>query len=153
VSGNPLLYTDHDGQLAMLGLLANPALWAGIAGITATWMHMNPDAVRGLLDALHNESADRDVCPDSDSDDEIDDLLDGLEQETDSRGRPKTGQYSNPNGDAQSDFDSLTGTASDNGQKVLADGSRVGVHTSATTGRETLHINRPRGKQNIKIRY
>lgn len=101
-----------------------------------------------------NESASPDA--------EIDDLTNGLENETDSRGRPRNGQFVNPEGTAQGALDSLTGEPDGNGGKIMEDGSRAGSHTSSGTsggqpgensGSQTLHINRPKGKQNIKIRF
>jgi hypothetical protein len=71
----------------------------------------------------------------------------------DARGREKRGHWKKHNGDAQTDFDSLPGSVLPNGQKVLPDGSVAGIHTSTTTGQTTLHINRPKGQQDIKIRY
>ncbi len=51
-------------------------------------------------------------------------------------------------------MDTLPGNADEqNGQKTLPDGSVAGKHTSTTTGQDTVHINRPKGKQDIKIRY
>ncbi|MBV1777396.1 hypothetical protein KSF73_16870 [Burkholderiaceae bacterium DAT-1] len=87
------------------------------------------------------------------SDDGVKGLTNGLEHETDKRGRPVKGHYVKPGGDAQKDLDSLPGTDAGKGQKTLPDGSSAGVHTSRTTGAQTLHINRPEGSQDIKIRY
>lgn len=96
------------------------------------------------------------------ADNEISDLIEGLESEKDSRGRDRKGQYVNPEGSAQDAIDSLTGESDGKGGKILPDGSRAGIHTSSGTsggtagennGSETLHINRPVGKQDIKIRF
>lgn len=80
-------------------------------------------------------------------------LTDGLANETDQKGRPMKGHYVKPGGSAQADLDALPGTTGSNGQKTLPDGSTAGTHTSSTTGHDTLHINRPEGKRDIKIRY
>ena len=77
----------------------------------------------------------------------------GKQPETDAKGRPVKGHYVNGGGNPQADLDSLPGTTAANGQKTLPDGSVAGVHTSTTTGAGTLHINRPSGSQDIKIRY
>ncbi|MCG8486489.1 MAG: RHS repeat-associated core domain-containing protein, partial [Chromatiales bacterium] len=78
VQGNPLLYTDPDGQFFELAALASPTTWAGIAAITAGWLYINPTAVPDLLDALHNESADDEDCPPVD-DDTVEEEYDSLE--------------------------------------------------------------------------
>ncbi|MCW8197617.1 hypothetical protein D8B23_04105 [Verminephrobacter aporrectodeae subsp. tuberculatae] len=36
---------------------------------------------------------------------------------------------------------------------LLPDANVAGMHTSISTGLKTLHINRPYGSKNIKIRY
>ncbi len=87
------------------------------------------------------------------ADQAVNDLVNGLPNETDSRGRVKAGQYVSDSGDAQSTLDGLPGTLTGNGQKLLSDGSIAGVHISTTTGLPTVHISRPPGKQNIKVRF
>ncbi len=69
---NPLLYTDPDGRISMLGMLAHPMVWGPPALMTAYWMYTYPGAVQSLLDAWHNESADgeADDCPDSGREDD-----------------------------------------------------------------------------------
>ena len=89
----------------------------------------------------------------NESDEAVDRLTGGLQQATDTKGRPAKGFYVSPGGNAQSDLDSLPGEVGANGQKILPDGSVAGVHDSTTTGVPSLHINRPSGKQDIKIRY
>lgn len=83
----------------------------------------------------------------------VDQLTDGVPSETDKRGRPVKGHHVNGTGDAQKDLESLPGEMGSNGQKTLHDGSTAGVHTSTTTGAQALHIHRPPGSQDIKIRY
>jgi hypothetical protein len=96
------------------------------------------------------------------TDNEVDGLTDGLDNEKDSKGKDKKGNFVNPGGNATEAIDGLTGESDGQGGKILPDGSRAGSHTSSgttggeageNTGSETLHINRPKGKQNIKIRY
>ena len=86
----------------------------------------------------------------------------GLSSEKDGRGRDRKGQFVDLEGNAEKALDSLTGITNDNGQKTLPDGSVAGVHTSSgrsggqtgeNAGSETLHIKRPDGKQDIKIRF
>ena len=55
---NPLLYTDPDGRISMLGMLAHPMVWGPPALMTTYWMYTHPDAARGIWDALHNESSE-----------------------------------------------------------------------------------------------
>ena len=147
---NPLGFTDKFGLCGFgdcvipLAIIAYPVIQASMQYAYQNWLSKIPT----IYNNASASDADAKQC-----DNEIDNLIDGLEPETDSRGRPKTGQYGNPEGDIQSDLDSLTGETAGNGQKVLPDGTVVGVHTSTTTGRPTLHINRPRGKRSIKIRY
>lgn len=83
----------------------------------------------------------------------ISNLVKNLAPELDVRGRPVKGRYVAINSSAQKDLDSLPGEKMKNGQKLLPDGSFVGIHTSTTRKVETLHINRPKGYQSIKIRY
>ncbi|MEW8000867.1 MAG: RHS repeat-associated core domain-containing protein [Candidatus Thiodiazotropha endolucinida] len=55
---NPLLYTDPDGRISMLGMLAHPMVWGPPALMTTYWMYTHPDAARGIWDALHDESSE-----------------------------------------------------------------------------------------------
>jgi hypothetical protein len=90
------------------------------------------------------------------TDGSIDDLLKGTIPELDERGRERPGQYVKPDGDIDADKDSIQGETGSNGQKVSPDGSVSGEHRSTskqTRGQRTLHIIRPKGKQDIKIRY
>lgn len=107
-----------------------------------------------------NESAESSLG--SDTDTEVSGLIEGLSPETDRRGRDRKGQFVNPEGSAEDALDSLSGETGENGQKTLTDGSVAGVHTSSgksggkqgnNTGSKTLHIKRPPGKQDIKIRF
>jgi RHS repeat-associated protein len=102
------------------------------------------------LSVMLSEKAD---TPKGQTDTAIDELTGGLNNETDTKGRPTAGQYVKPGGNAQQDLDALPGTTGANGQKTLPDGSVAGTHTSTTTGLDTLHIHRPRGSRDIKIRY
>lgn len=155
VNGNPVNYTDPkglvaDGDATIITLCRfNPVC---ATGATAVLCSLNPycrkllqDAFKGCVDGVTKMF--------NESDDAINDLIKDLQNETDDRGRPKKGQYVNPNGNAQEALENLPGEAGENGQKVLPDGSMAGEHISSTTGNDTLHINRPPGKQNIKIRY
>lgn len=92
-------------------------------------------------------------APKGQTDAAVNGLTGGLQNETDEKGRPVSGHYVKPGGDAQKDLDSLPGDVGKNGQKTLPDGSVAGVHTSTTTGADTLHIHRPSGSRDIKIRY
>jgi hypothetical protein len=104
------------------------------------------DACKGIADRMFSEGEDN-------SDEAVQELTDGLTPETDIRGRPVREHYINGAGDAQTDLDAMPGTTGPNGQRVLPDGSVAEVHISTTTGAATLHINRPIGSQDIKIRY
>lgn len=90
-------------------------------------------------------------------DEAVDQLIDGLPNELYDKGR-KQGEE-NPNnyidegGNAQNGLDSLPGGMGENGQKNLIDGGVAGIHTSTRTGETTLHIHRPTGSRDIKIRY
>ena len=99
------------------------------------------------------EANDVKPTPEEQSDGAVDSLTAGLDNETDSKDRPMKGQYEKPGGSAQQDFDALPGVMGENGQKTLPDGSVAGIHTSTTTGLETLHIHRPPGRRDVKIRY
>ena len=158
-NNNPYKYTDPDGKFVVLAPLipyipaavsAGKALF-GIGAAVGTVAVMN-EALNDVNQL--NESVD--------TDGEIDNLTEGLDSETDTRGRPRRGQFVNPEGTAQEALDSLTGESDGNGGKILPDGSRAGVHTSTgssggqtgeNAGSQTLHINRPDGKQNVKIRF
>lgn len=106
-----------------------------------------------LTGPYFNESTSRPGDSTPSADDQVSGLTDGLSNEKDSRGRDRPGHYVDPNGDAQNALDSLSGTTTHSGQKILDDNSVAGVHVSKTTGNKTLHINRPRGKRDVKIRY
>ncbi|MCU7866741.1 MAG: RHS repeat-associated core domain-containing protein, partial [Candidatus Thiodiazotropha sp. (ex Lucinoma borealis)] len=156
VGGNPLLYTDSDGEFFMLAALASPTVWAGIAAITATWMYTHPDAVPGLLDALHNESADGDHvdCPNSDA--PVDDAKPGKKK------KGKTTQWEKDGGfdQANDDFDGLN---PDNVRPIntkygpsrtgtLPDGRSVVVRPGSSDGRPTLEVRKPNGRGH-EVRY
>lgn len=125
VGGNPVIFTDPSGLLPCVG------------------------CHNGVIDWYNQEPFDP-------TDGIIDDLLKGTIPELDERGRERPGQYVKPDGDIDADKDSIPGETVSNGQKVSPDGSISGEHRStskATQGQRTLHINRPKGKQKIKIRY
>jgi RHS repeat-associated protein len=106
------------------------------------------NAVDKLKDILLNESGEG-ISPEA-CDDAVDGITEGATP------GDKKGHFDKEGGDAQKDFNGLPGEVGENGQKVLPDGSVAGLHGSTsdgTKGRETLHINRPTGKQNIKVRY
>ncbi len=107
-----------------------------------------------VIQPMKNES--------SETDSEVEGLTEGLDSEKDSRGRDKKGNYVKPGGSASDDLDGLAGESDGKGGKILPDGSRAGIHTSTGTaggkkgtnaGSDALHINRPTGKQYVKIRY
>jgi len=145
-NNNPYKYVDPNGETV--------ALVAGIGiGLAVTIVVLN-NAIEGTLDALRNENADVDS--------EIDRLTDGLDNEKDSRGRDRRGNFIDPEGNAQEALDSLPGEPDNNEGKILPDGSRAGLHDSSgssggrsggNSGSTTLHVNRPKGKQDIKIRF
>jgi hypothetical protein len=95
VGGNPLRYTDPTGEFA--GVLVNPAT-LGAIGIAAIYVYMHPDAVRGLLDALHNERSDdggEGSCEVQDLPDQTGKDKEDLEEELVDRGftRKQRGSY------------------------------------------------------------
>jgi len=156
VHGNPLKYVDPTGQALVLPLI--PIGLGKIGGGLGVGIGVGV-GVSGYCyftgctsnDTYHTESTeDEKSC-----DQAVSDLTDGLPNETDRRGRPKKGQYDagGTGRDAQTDFDKLPGEIGENGQKTLPDGSVAGIHDSHTIGRPTIHIHRPDGSQNIKIRY
>lgn len=112
--------------------------------------------MRGLGNVF-NEGGSDDI-----SDSAVDNLTDGLEHEKDEKGRDREGIFVDPDGDPQRALDSLPGEPDGKRGKVLPDGSRAGLHKSTgesggragpNTGSSTLHINRPAGKGNRKIRF
>ncbi|WP_265257063.1 RHS repeat-associated core domain-containing protein [Verminephrobacter aporrectodeae] len=167
-NNNPYKYIDLDGRSPSVIV---PVVVAGVAitGIVAT-THMTPEQRAQMARAgtqfmqrtkdvlelasgwVFNEKAD---TPKGETDTIVDGVTSGLDKETDSKGDNSKGNYTKPNSvaTAEQDFGSLPGTVGSNGQKILPDGSVAGIHTSTSTGLKTLHINRPRGSQNIKIRY
>lgn len=106
-------------------------------------------AIASAIDSATSNGADEK----KQSGEAVAEITDGLPNETDKRGRPVKGQHVNIDGDAQKDLNELPGEMGSNGQKTLPDGSTAGVHTSTTTGAQTLHIHRPPGSQDITIRY
>lgn len=166
VGGKPTKYVDPTGEIA----IAWPAIGGGVAigacyisGACESWSDAVNHGINNWSDPFKQSSV---VSPfpntpwmfnESDDSGEscdvsIDDLVKDLDPAKDKRGRPKKGQYNNPEGDPYSDLENLPGELK-NGQKLLPDGSSAGIHDSTTTKRPTLHINRPPGKQDIKIRY
>ncbi len=105
-----------------------------------------------MSEAVDGEADDSDE-PGKSVNDAIGGITDGLENETDGRGRPVKGHFVNPDGSAEGALDSLPVTIGENGEKTLSDGSVAGIHISSTTGHKTLHINRPPGYQDVKIRF
>ena len=138
---NPLRYTDPDGRNPRAVQLIGTGAYrfASAMGARALGAFLG----RALYDALHQEA--------NSGDDASDEAVKGLTTGLESGG--KKGIYVDPNGNPDDALDSLPGETGDNGQKTLPDGSVAGVHTSTTTGARTVHIHRPTGKQDIKIRY
>jgi len=160
---NPALLVDPTGEIAFLA----PAVPYIITGATAVWrayrVYKTVSTISKAATHLANTSncdpaeeagSDKKSADDKKtSDDAVNELTDGLPGETDKRGRPVKGHHVNDTGDAQKDLGLLPGQMGPNGQKNLPDGSTAGVHTSTTTGAQTLHIHRPAGSRDIKIRY
>ena len=164
-ANNPYKYVDPDGrnfaiavQGFTIGTLTCGPVCGGILG--AALGIGGYIAGQAAVDAIFNESSDTTDTVDTDR--EIENLTEGLEPEVDAKGRPRKGQYVDPNGNSQEAMDDLTGDDDGNGGKDLPDGSKAGTHQSSgksggkagnNTGSKTLHINRPSGKQDVKIRY
>lgn len=150
---SPYRYVDPDGGTPIaLGRLvaAGSFRLASNLGAAAvgSWLGIK------VYDVLHQGASDTTPSGNGskESDDAVRGLTGGLPSET-KDGKPTKGQYISGDGDAEADLDALPGTVGANGEKTLPDGSSAGIHTSTTTGSTTLHINRPKGKQNVKIRY
>jgi len=153
---NPYKKVDPDGRATLVVAGVTVVLAVGVAICDSCRKELSKglasmaqgvkNVAESISDAMRSESASESKDP---SDQAVKDLTTGLEKETGG----KKGHFVNPEGNAQADLDSLPGTTNDNGQKTLPDGSVAGTHTSSTTGASTLHINRPKGKQDIKIRY
>ena len=163
-NNNPYKYVDPDGRSATLALkvLVTAAVLVGAANHLTPEQRARMEQAGALLQQRTSELLDRasglvfNEGADTSKgqvDTAVNGLTEGLKNETDAKGRPTKGQYVKPGGDAQKDLDSLPGTAGDNGQKILPDGSVAGIHTSTTTGLDTLHVHRPSGSRDIKIRY
>ena len=167
-NNNPYRFKDPDGRLAIPAVVTGLFLVAGGVYVAncescvqsaGRALRTVGGAIRGLGNWAFNESAEGDAgakgadTPKGQTDTAVDGLTGGLNNETDSKGRPTKGQYVKPGGHAQQDLDSLPGTTGATGQKTLPDGSVAGLHTSTTTGLDTLHIHRPSGSRDVKIRY
>ncbi|CAN7409186.1 RHS repeat-associated core domain-containing protein [Acidovorax sp. LjRoot117] len=162
-NNNPYRYVDPDGRYAIpLLALATVLVVAGNSdamkpeniALRAKSLSQAGERLSNALNRasnwVFNEGAD---LPRGDSDVAIEGVKEGLKNELDKKGRPVKGHYVKPGGNAQEDLNSLPGTTGENGQKLLPDGSTAGIHTSHTTGHQTLHIHRPIGSRDVKIRY
>jgi len=159
---NPINFIDPTGQNALVYRLLEPV---GVAIGVAAACASDPDLSNEILNQVAQDLSDL-LGPyfnaEDDSDSAIDDLIDGLEPELDKRGRPRPGNFIDPEGNPEEALGRLPGVSDGQGGKILPDGSRAGLHTSTgrsggrigqRTGRPTLHINRPGGKQNIKVGF
>jgi RHS repeat-associated protein len=176
-NNNPYRYTDADGRVAVpVVFFAGAAIVGGIVWAKlahdrhgpeynsrqmggSDWWGSSEDN-RGIGIYSETKTSSWNVFSENEnkqkkeeSDNAVEGLTGELPNETDKRGRPVKGHYVDNKGNPRDDFDSLPGDVGKNGQKTLPDGSVVGVHTSTSTGQKTLHIQRPFGSQNIKIRY
>lgn len=163
-NNNPIKYNDPDGKFAIQALFT-----VAILAIGGLWYASKPQSEKermgqqigitidsfpsrdrsGLIFNQNNEPT-----PADNSDTAVGDLISGTTPEVDKKNRPVKGHYVKPPGeDAVQDLKNLPGTAAPNGQKILPDGSTAGIHTSTTTGHQTIHIDRPSGKRDVKIRY
>ncbi|QHE86273.1 RHS repeat domain-containing protein [Hydrogenophaga sp. BPS33] len=100
-----------------------------------------------------NQVASDETNPQKISDDAVNNLTRGLRPELDKRQRMVRGHFVSDKGDAQESFNSLPGEMGPNDQKTLPDKSVAGIHTSTTTGLTTVHVNRPPGRQDVKVRH
>jgi len=161
-NNNPYKYVDPDGKAAQA--LEVVVLGAGAFLVSSAFPghQERVDSLQRLVSSASNvfsESSDG-VDP---TDAEVDGVVSGLDPVKDTRGRNRKGQFVDDSGkSAEEIVDSLTGeVVNDRGDKILPDGSRVGIHVSSGTsggetgefsGSDTVSITRPKGKQSIKIR-
>jgi RHS repeat-associated protein len=169
-NNNPYLFTDPNGKSAALApyllligglILFTIATSSRISSDTASNAGFG-DSFRAELGRLSSLVFNEEADSADQTDKEIDGLTDGLENEKDTRGRDREGNFIDPEGNAEDKLAGLTGESDGKGGKILPDGSRAGIHDSTgrsggkigeSAGSKTLHVNRPPGKKNIKIRF
>lgn len=158
VNNNPYKYKDPDGKAAIA--IAIPVVVVGVVGhyVLPGREGRERSIANGFRALLNAVKPDGDQSKSGDgngksggnaADDAVSGLVDGLSPEAGG----KKGHFVKPGGDAEADLEALPGETGSNGQKTLPDGSVAGTHVSTTTGAATLHINRPSGKRDVKIRY